>query len=241
MSPNKSRMSSSVGWQTLVSLAAIASLFVLWLLLPLDDWLKSANGHVDALGNWAVLAAIVVYIVGVPLMVPGTALTLPVGLLFGLWKGFLIVIVGAPIGACISFLVGRYWARRWVEDKLTGYPIYRAIDRAVTQEGWRVVLLLRLSPLVPFNLQNYLFGVTSVAFRPYALASLIGMAPGTLLFVYIGAIGNAASVEQPSALKWTFFALGLIATAVVAMLLGRRARRAMQAEVSGEPGVETAR
>lgn len=105
----------------------------------------------------------------------------------------------------------------------------QAIDRAVSQEGWKIVGLLRLTPLVPFNLQNYLFGITSIGLLPYAAATFLGIIPGTILYVYLGALGRAAaSGNGANAIKWTFFGIGLIATMVAAYIIARRAKAQLE-------------
>jgi uncharacterized membrane protein YdjX (TVP38/TMEM64 family) len=105
-------------------------------------------------------------------------------------------------------------------------PRFKAVDQAVTENGWKVVMLLRLSPVVPFNLQNYFFGVTDIKFWHYVAATFVGIMPGTALYVYLGAIGAAAggAGSQGGAFKWTFFGVGLLATIVVTVLITRKAK-----------------
>jgi len=109
-------------------------------------------------------------------------------------------------------------------------PRIKAVDQAVTEDGWKVVMLLRLSPMVPFNLQNYFFGVTDIKFWHYVAATFVGIMPGTAIYVYLGAIGAVAgSGSQGGALKWTFFGIGLIATVVVTVLITRKAKARLDA------------
>jgi uncharacterized membrane protein YdjX (TVP38/TMEM64 family) len=103
---------------------------------------------------------------------------------------------------------------------LTTSRKFAAVDNAVTEEGWKIVVLLRLSPLVPFNVQNYLFGITDIPFPHYFAATCVGIIPGTVLFVYLGALGNTSAGR----LEWVFFGVGLLATVTVAVLVTRKAK-----------------
>ena len=161
---------------------------------------------------------------------PASVLTLSAGAAFGLWRGFALVWVGAVLGACLSFLIGRHWLRGWVQRRMAGVPSFAAIDAAVAEQGWRVVLLTRLSPLLPFGLLNYAYGLTKVGFKEYTLATAVGILPGTLLFVYLGAVAGEAVLVKGrvrSPLEWAFFIGGLAATLAAAWLIGREARKAL--------------
>jgi uncharacterized membrane protein YdjX (TVP38/TMEM64 family) len=173
------------------------------------------------------------YIVAVVAFVPGSVLTMAAGTIFGLASGTAIVFVAATLGASAAFLVSRYLARPLVERRLAGNERFAAVDRAIGQEGRKIVFLLRLSPLFPFNLLNYLLGLTRVRFRDYVLASA-GMLPATLLFVYYGAIlGDVARVASGAPIPrrreyYVLLGIGLVATIVVTVLLTRTARRALR-------------
>lgn len=176
------------------------------------------------------------YVLATVAFLPGSALTLGAGAAFGLWKGFALVSAGSTLGACAAFLVGRHLLRGWVSKKLAAVPAFAAVAGAVGAEGWKVVLLTRLSPVLPFNLLNYAYGLTTVGFWEYALASWIGMIPGTLLYVYLGAAAGEAArggsrARTPA--EWAFYAGGLAATAVAAWLVGRAAKRALKKRAAG--------
>lgn len=167
------------------------------------------------------------YIGSTVAFLPAVPLTLGAGAAWGLKKGFLLVSAGSTLGAITAFLVSRTALRGWVEGKLGADPRFRALDRAVEREGWRAVALLRLSPVIPFNLLNYAFGLTKVPLGQYALASWVGMMPGTLLYVWIGAAaGDAARGQAPPA-KWALTAVGLAATAGAVVLVSRAAKKAL--------------
>ncbi len=167
-------------------------------------------------------------------LVPGSLLTLGAGGVFGPWWGTVWVSIGATTGAMLSFLVGRFLAREWVARRIEKNPRFAAIDAAVGREGWRVVLLLRLSPVVPFNLLNYALGLTRVGWKEYLLASWVGMLPGTVLYVYLGSvIGLAAASERAgegrvqTPAERLFFWIGLVVTAASAVYITRIARRSL--------------
>jgi uncharacterized membrane protein YdjX (TVP38/TMEM64 family) len=207
-----------------IALALVAAL-ALWSTPPAKEAMKTATDAIEQMGPWGPVAFAAVYIVAVVLLVPAAPMTLAAGVAFGAWA-FPLVLAAATVGATLAFLVARYVARGRLTKYLEKRARLRAVDKAVSDEGWKVVMLMRLSPLVPFNLQNYLFGATDIRLRPYALATLVGMIPGTILYVYLGAAGKAALGEQGggSPLQWGFFGIGIVATAVVAFVVARKAR-----------------
>ena len=159
------------------------------------------------------------------------------GLLFGVLQGTLLVSISSISGATIAFLIGRYLARGWVAGKIQGNQKFEAIDVAVAQEGWKIVGLTRLSPLFPFNLLNYAFGLTQVSLKDYFLASWIGMLPGTVMYVYIGSLaGDLATLVSGelsrTPAEWAFLGVGLIATVVLTLYLTRIAQRALDRKVT---------
>jgi uncharacterized membrane protein YdjX (TVP38/TMEM64 family) len=171
------------------------------------------------------------------LFLPGWILTLGAGVVYGLTKGSILVSISATLGATAAFLVGRYLAREWVAARIEGNPRFRAIDEAVAREGWKIVLLTRLSPAFPFNLLNYAFGLTRVSLRHYALASWIGMMPGTLMYVYLGSLaGDLASVGagrgSRTPAEWALYAVGLLATVAVTVYVTRIARGALEKRIA---------
>jgi uncharacterized membrane protein YdjX (TVP38/TMEM64 family) len=177
------------------------------------------------------------YVLGTLLFFPGSLLTLGAGFLYGLWGGLLVVVPSSVLGALLAFLLGRTVLRGPTERLLRRHPRFAAVDEAMAQNAFRVVVLLRLSPLFPFNLLNYGLGVTRVRTGPYVLGSVLGMLPGTLLYVYLGSLLTSAtqllSGERPDA-GWAgrvLFVGGLLATAAVVVLVSRAARRALEARL----------
>ena len=193
--------------------------------------LQAFAGYVDTLGVWAPVVFIVGYALAVAALMPGSVLTLAGGAIFGLGAGVAYVFVAAVAGSIAGFLIARYVARGWVEARIADNPRFGAIDRAVADNGLKIVFLLRMSPVFPFSFLNYALGLTRVRLRDYALASF-GMLPGTLLYVYYGkAIGDVAAVAsgapEGGSEKLAFTALGLVATVLVTVLVTRIARRAL--------------
>ncbi len=192
---------------------------------------------VESLGVWGPVAFIAGYALAVVGLVPGALLTLAGGAIFGLLKGSIYVFVAAVLGSSAAFLVARYLARNAVERRLGQNSKFASIDRAVGEQGLKIVFLLRLSPAFPFNLLNFGLGLTKVSFRDYVIAS-VGMIPGTVLYVYYGklvgdvaALAGGAAVDKDAA-YYAVLGLGLLATIVVTALVTWVARRAL-AEATG--------
>lgn len=203
-------------------MTSMAALFALSWLFPVQDWVQAFSAWIGGLGAWGVLIYVAAYAGALVVLLPAAPFTIGAGLIYGLW-GFPVALFSATLGASLAFLVSRHLVRGRVARLIAGRPSLRAIDRAVGEEGWRVVALLRLSPLVPFNLQNYACGVSSIGFWPYVAATGAGIAPGCLLYVYLGVAGRAASGEL-GPVRWALLGLGLAATVAVTLLVGRRAR-----------------
>jgi uncharacterized membrane protein YdjX (TVP38/TMEM64 family) len=207
--------------------------------LPVDEYLARFLEHVQELGFWGPVLMAVAYVLATVLMVPGLILTLGAGFAFGLVKGAIAVSVGSLLGATAAFLIGRTVARRFVEQKVGEYPKFVAVDRAVQDAGFKIVLLTRLSPAFPFNVLNYLFSITSVRFRDYFFASWIGMLPGTLMYVYFGtAIKNLADLAagrfEGGAPQKVLLLVGLVATVAVTVYITKLARNAIRDYVPSE-------
>jgi uncharacterized membrane protein YdjX (TVP38/TMEM64 family) len=214
------------------------ALIAIFILLVAARWLGAASGlrelleWIASLGALAPMVFIAAYIAACVLFIPGAIMTISGGAIFGVVRGSIYVSIGATIGATIAFLIGRYFAREWVAAKLAGNRTFSAIDAAVGREGWKIVGLTRLSPLFPFVLLNYAYGLTRVRLRDYVLASWIGMIPGVVMYVYIGSLaGDLASVGRETAARpsgfWILNLVGLAATVAVALYAARIARRAL--------------
>ncbi len=211
-----------VRWAAVVAIL-IAVCFA-WLLLPIDEAIQSFGEWVRRLGFWGIVVFALVYVIVVVVLAPAAAMSIAAGFIFGMW-GIPLVIAAATVGANLAFLLSRHIFREKVRLMAQERPWFEAVDQAVKDEGWKVVALLRLSPLVPFGLQNYAFGVTAIGGVPYALATFFGIMPGTALYVYLGTMGHVAlDGSEGSEFKLAFLAAGLVASAVAIVVVGRRAK-----------------
>ncbi len=223
-------------WKGIAAVLVIGALVAAWWFLPLAEWIETFRDWVARQGIWGHIIFAAVYAAATVALAPGALLTLAAGVAFGL-AGFPTVVIGATIGAGLAFLVGRYFARGWVERQIEKSRIFLAIDKAVEEDGWKIVGLMRLSPLVPFNLQNYFFGVTKVGFWPYLITTFFGIMPGALLYVWIGSLGAAAGsgADETSMYKTIAYGVGLAATALVTILVSRKARQKLKQFGVDEP------
>lgn len=217
-----------------VALLALAlggiALMLRW--LPLAEWLGSALAWIEDHRTFAWIVFIVTYAVATVLLLPAFILTLAGGFVFGLPFGVALVSAGSTFGACSAFLVGRYFARGWVERRIENHSGFRALDLATRHEGFVIVFLVRLSPVFPFNLVNYALSLTAVRFRDYALATWIGMLPVTVLYVYIGTaasdLGQLVGGELDTGLAGRAALLaGLAATVALIAFIARKATRVL--------------
>ncbi len=228
-------------WTTVgkIALALLALAALILFGRQLGAHVPSFAAWVEGLGLWGPLAFVLGYAAATVAFIPGSLLTLAAGAIFGLAKGTIYTFVGATLGSTLAFLVARHLARSAVERRLEKQPKFATIDRAVGREGLKIVFLLRLSPVFPFNLLNYGLGLTRVRFRDYVLASF-GMIPGTFLYVYYGkALGSLAAVVggapvEKGAGSWAILVVGLLATVVVTAFVTRIARRALTQEVGDD-------
>jgi uncharacterized membrane protein YdjX (TVP38/TMEM64 family) len=216
----------------LICLGVFAA-FVAVKLFVAEDVLRGVLRWIAGLGPAGPLIFIGIYIVAPVLFFPGVILSIGAGTVFGLLAGSIYVSIGATIGATCAFLVGRYVAREWVAARLDGNPKFQAIDRAVAREGWKIVGLARLSPLFPFNLLNYAFGLTDISLRDYFFATWVGMIPGIVMYVYLGSLaGDIAMIgSRPvkrTGAQWAFEVAGFAASVAVALYVTYVAGRALR-------------
>ncbi|AFW93743.1 MULTISPECIES: TVP38/TMEM64 family protein [Nostocales] len=201
----------------------------------LQEFLQNALQWINSLGAIGGIVFIGIYIIATLAFLPAALLTLGAGVIFGVIWGSIYVFIGATLGAIAAFLGGRYLAQGWVKEKISSYKKFAIIDKAVSKEGLKIVLLVRLSPLFPFNLLNYAFGITSVSFQDYLIGS-VGMIPGTIMYVYFGSlVGDIAligSKNQPGniILHWVIQIMGLIATIAVTVYVTKIAKKALEDE-----------
>jgi uncharacterized membrane protein YdjX (TVP38/TMEM64 family) len=210
--------------------------------LNFQGLLQTSIIWVESLGVLGPIAYIAIYNLATLLFIPGSLLTLKGGCLFGLFWGSIYVLIAATVGATLAFIIGRYLSRDWVSRQMDKHPKFKAIDLAVAKEGWKIVLLTRLSPIFPFNLLNYAFGMTQVSLKDYILGSF-GIIPGTVMYVYIGSlVGNIAMINTSNqsitpeikVWQWVMRVIGLIATIAVTVYITKVAQKALAQSVAIE-------
>lgn len=211
----------------------VISLVLMLRRLPIAPALEVLQVWAAGLGMWGPFVFGVLYVVVSLLLLPAWAMTLASGALFGLAIGTLVVSLASTTAAGLACLIARYFARERIVRRIRHYPRFEAVDRAVAKGGWKIVALLRLSPAVPFTLQNYLYGLTGIRFWPYLLTSWLAMLPGTFLYIYLGHVGRAA-IEAASGersrtpAEWAMLVVGSMATVAATVYITRLARQALR-------------
>lgn len=219
-----------------IYIAILAAFIALMTALPAKEWGASALAWVEQSGPLGYMVFVLLYVAFTVSFIPGFILTLGGGAVFGLWGGFVAVSVGSTIGAALAFLLGRGILRNKIERKIQSNQKFAAVDRAIGKQGWKIVFLTRLSPVFPFNLLNYAYGLTKIRFRDYVLASWIGMMPGTFVYVYVGSLlGDVARIftgekAETGTLEMALQIAGLFATFAVTVYVTRIARKALKEE-----------
>ena len=212
----------------IVGLLVVAAIIVAFRVLPVADWLRAFQAYVRGIGPIGYVVYALVYALCCVLFVPASLLTLGAGAIFGLAAGTAVVVVGATLGATLSFLLARTVLRERIESMTAGNPKFRALDRAIAKEGGKIVLLVRLAPIFPFTYSNYAFGLTGIRTLPYALATLVGIIPGTFAFVYIGSAAATAAAGSVSNVKLAVYIIGAVATLAVSIFVARVATKAIK-------------
>lgn len=211
--------------QLLALFGSILAIAVGLQFLPVRDWFRAMESYIIDLGALGPIVVSLGYVLTTVLCIPGSAITIGIASLFGFRTAFLVVFFGANAGALCAFLLSRTLLREVVTRWGAAHPKFRSLDRAIDRQGFTMVLLLRLSPALPFNLLNYLLGLTSIRAGAYILANLIGMLPGMFLYVYLGAVVRDTLIESaPPAFKY----IGLLASVVLVILITRLAGNAIR-------------
>jgi uncharacterized membrane protein YdjX (TVP38/TMEM64 family) len=215
-------------------IAAIAFLIALLLFgREVAARLPAFVAWVQALGVWGPLAFVIGYGVAALVLAPAVLLTMSAGVLWGFREGVIYASIGAAFGATLAFFAARYVVRQFVEAYVSRHPRFAAIDRAVEAEGVRLVFLLRISPLVPYVLLNYVLGISRIGFRAYILG-WTGLVPLIAGYVYAGkaagdlaTLASGAATPRGPAYYW-ILGLGLVSTAIATALVTRAAARAIE-------------
>jgi len=227
--------------------AVLAAATMAALVLPVLPWLTRLFESIAALGPWGPIALIGVYIIACVFLIPASIPTFAAGILFGVLKGSLVAMAGGVLGACAAYWIGRLLARDWMARRIARSRRFTALDNAADEHGLTVVILSRLSPIAPYVLLNYAFGLTKVSFWKYVLGTILGVAPAMVMYVYVGAglrslaevAAYARGQEQAPPAYRLFFWTGLAVTVVVTILLTRLARRVLRRERRRQRSVRT--
>ena len=214
-------------------LLVTTAIFILSRFFPLADMLAAVQQRVMGWGAWSAICYPLLYACCNVLLLPGGFLSLGGGFFFGLWWGFLIILVGNVGGAAISFFISRWIGRRWLHRHLMRNRTLEALEPAVEREGWKIILLSQLHPLFPTSLLNYLYGLTTIRFRTCMLWVAIGQAPGLFLYAYLGTLGQLGlnlvrGKSHPQVIEYFIWGGGLATSVIVLLLLGRIALRLLK-------------
>jgi uncharacterized membrane protein YdjX (TVP38/TMEM64 family) len=199
--------------------AAIAALSF----LPLRGWAEGLQDWIERLGAAGVVLFAAIYVAATLLLLPVWILTVVAGAVFGIVGGLLLVLAASMAGAIGAFFIARYALKDRAKKLFARHELLGTVDKALRKAGWKVVALMRLSPLVPFTAQNYFYGTTTVKFAQFAFGTALGIVPGTMVEVVLGASGRAAMGAGPAHLA--MLGVGVVATVVATWYIGRVARR----------------
>lgn len=224
-------MSDSKRWQKIAALIVFATVAVwAWRNISREE-VRGFIERASSMGWKGYLIFIVGYTFWCMIGLPASLLSLGAAAAYGFWRGFGVVWVGANCGAMAGFLLARYIARDWFEQRLKNHSILAQIDQAVGEGGWKVVLLTRLPPISPFSILNYAYGLTPVSFRNFAVGTMIGMIPGTMAYIYLGTIlGDVAQSKHRARtpVEWAFYVGGFLVTVGVTIYMVRLAQAALK-------------
>ena len=227
------KVSRATWWKPALLLVAVGVVLVGARVLGLGERLQDLRQWISSLGAWGPLVFVFLYALAVVAALPGSALTIASGALFGSTLGVVVVSVGSTLGASLCFLIARYVARDAVSRWLQKSEKFRRLDQLTRERGVMIVALTRLVPLFPFNLLNYGFGVTAVPFRTYVFWSWLCMLPGTVVYV-IGGDAFAQGLGKGGVPWALIFAIGLAAVLLVTLV--RLARRKLKESGGGVEG-----
>jgi uncharacterized membrane protein YdjX (TVP38/TMEM64 family) len=215
-------------WGPRVGLGLILlALCLAWFLLPLREWMDVLQAWFKGRGLWGVAIFALIIFVATFLPMPDWPLPIVAGYVYSIWA-FPLVYVGVAVPSIVAFFAARHLARDRIRAFLAKRPKYRSIDKAVGAGGWQVVALLRLSPMVPFNLQNYALGVTAISFRQYLIGTLSGITPGVAIYVYFGIFGYGLH-KGPGVLDWVLLGAGVLATIALGIVVTRKTKQVFEA------------
>jgi len=212
--------------------------FLVWQ-LPIAHWIVALADRLRNMGWTGVALFIAVYVVAEVALLPGSLFTLAAGFAYGPVGGLLVASPASVLAATVAFLLGRTVLRNWIRARIHRYPTAQALDTAIGRNSFKLILLLRLSPVIPFNILNYALGLSDAKVGRYVVASFVGMLPGTWLYVYLGSLATTAAElaeagQAGSPQKLILTGVGLLSTVVVVVLVTRAAQRALDEQLAGQ-------
>jgi len=227
------KVGHAICWQVGALVIAIVLAILLSRFLPIVSFVEASQQRVVSWGTWGAVCYPLLFAACNILLLPGGILAVGGGFFFGLWWGFLIVLVGNLVATAVSFALSRWIARRWFQQKLSHSATLRALGPAVERESWKIILLSQLHPLFPTSLLNYFYGITRIPFGSYMLWASIGRAPGLFLYVYAGTLGQFAvrimrGKTYPRMIEYWIWGGAFVTTALLLMVLGRMAHAALR-------------
>jgi uncharacterized membrane protein YdjX (TVP38/TMEM64 family) len=211
--------------KVVLAIAVVVAVVVLVRVLPVAEWLEEFKEWVQGQGALGYVLYALVYIACCVLIVPALALTLGSGAIFGFVIGAIVNVIAATLGATLAFLLARSVLRHRVERMTANNAKFRALDRAITNEGTKIMWLVRLSGFPPFTWVNYAFGLTGIGLGPFMLTTFFGIIPGTLAFTYAGAAGAQALSGQGNRIALIVTAVGAV---LVSVFIARVAAKAIK-------------
>jgi uncharacterized membrane protein YdjX (TVP38/TMEM64 family) len=208
-------------WRSLGIVFLIIVVLAGWAVLPVTDWVEDLQSWIDDFGVMGPPIFILIYVLAVILLVPGSALTIAAGVAYGNW-GIPLALAASTAGASAAFLIARYLAFDKVHTLLAEKQVLQAVESVVNNDGWKIIVLVRISPLIPFNIQNYFFGVTQIPLWQYIVSTFIGLIPGTIVNVVIA--NFAGGGFEGGIFQWGFLGVGLIASCFLVWQVSRKVK-----------------
>ena len=193
-------------------IAAASCLIVTISHMPTATWFSQASEWIASQGVWAIPVFISIYVIAAIFGIPNIVLILAAGTLFGLAKGVVSASAADTLSTAACFIIGQTAGRRWLTKILKSDSRFHKLDRVFAKKGWTIVLLTRLSPVLPSNVLNYGFSLTKINFGQYLFFSWLGMLPVIFTYVYIGTFGASILTLDKSPQGLAFQAIGLLAT-----------------------------
>ncbi len=211
----------------------LGSILVLAFLLNKYGFFQKTLQWIDSFGPWGFVVFIFIYFLTCIFFFPSFIFTFAGGFLFGLLPGTILSLVGHGLGSTAALLIGRYLARSWVWRKFSGNEKFKLMDNAIGKKGWKIVALARLSPVMPFNIANYLFGLTGISALKYLGATVLGTIPSAFVYTYLGTLSeDLVSLEWSerarTPLEWMLLVAGLVVTVVLAFYIKKIAKKALE-------------